>query len=35
MIRMIRNSFAASAAGNTETEDPENCCLDIQGSGTG
>jgi len=35
MIRMINNSFAATAASNTKTEDPENHCLDIQGGGTG
>jgi hypothetical protein len=35
MIRMIKNPFAASAADNTKTENPENRCLDIQGGGTG
>ena len=35
MIKTIRNSFAAFAAENTETENPDNRCLDVQGSGTG
>ena len=35
MIRMIKNSFAASAAYNTKTEKPDNHCLDIQSGGTG
>ena len=32
MIKMIKNPFAASAAHKTETENPDNRCLDIQGS---
>ena len=35
MINNYRNSFAAFAASNTETEDPENLCPYIQGGGTG
>jgi len=35
MIKTIRNLFAASAAHKTETVNPDNCCPEIQGSGTG
>jgi len=35
MIRKIKTQLAASAAPNTRIEDPENCCPDIQGGGTG
>ena len=35
LIKTINNQFAAFAAQNTKTENPENLCLDIQGSGTG
>jgi hypothetical protein len=35
MIKTINNLFAATAAHKTETENPDNYCLDIQGGGTG
>jgi hypothetical protein len=35
MINNYRNLFAASAGRNTETENPDNRCLEVQGSGTG
>ena len=35
MIKTINNQFADFAAQHTKTENTDNRCLDIQGSGTG
>jgi hypothetical protein len=35
MIRMNKEPFAATVAHHTETVNPDNCCPEIQGSGTG